>query len=783
MTRGGPMRVTERAQRAVLYARSEASRLGHDRVGTEHLLLALLRDEDCLAVATLGKLGIPPETVRRRVEETVGPGQGERGMGFHLPMTKPAALGAAAGGEAAWRGPAGPGASAAVGGPPGAAVAGGLVGLVGPALRGGLRHPGAGGGAAAARGYRRLRGVGPGRHRVRQLDQLPPRLRHGARHPAHLRARAAGGHRAAGAAVQPARHHAGGGAAADRQHRRSAVGVAKRAAWRRLIRAAIRFGNVLLARLARLRYELVNRWNEAVGRLGGTLLDRTTIHPESEIVGVLGRMEEALAWENGEWDRLRERLLAAAIRSPERPDVHALRKLVTILSIAQMRFDERDWTRRLNDLWAYLRAGEQAIDASPLWQQLRSALRDRDLAGWDDARAEATRLAGIQGEVEALEALASRLSLAAPQWAALIVETGGDEQRCGDPILAGQAWRWRQAETWLAELLHGDDPAELQRRLEAGLQRVGDLTTRLAAASAWLAVGEQLTDAQRRSLTKWAQALQKVGKGTGKYAPRWRAEAQQAMQQARGAVPVWVMPAYRAVESFDPADEPFDVVIIDESSQCDVFALALLGIARKAVVVGDDKQISPQAVGVDQEAVHQLIAQHLRGIPDAAMLDVTSSLYDVAKRTFPGVIMLKEHFAACLRSSSSPTIWHTAAKFCLSGRRHPTRAGGQWSTSWCRTGIGRLEAMSTLRRRTASSIRSRRCAKTRNTSGKRSGSSPFSGRLKRSALRLSSSPASVSGRWSGAASAAATRTTSRAMSGTSCFCRSWLPAATSALVS
>jgi very-short-patch-repair endonuclease len=401
---------------------------------------------------------------------------------------------------------------------------------------------------------------------------------------------------------------------------------------------------LVLARLGRLRYELVNRWNDAVGRIGGTLLDRASMHPESEIVGHLGRMEAALAWENGEWDGLRERLQAAAIRSPERPDVHALRDLVTILRIAQTRFDERDRTRRLNDLWAYLRAGEGTTDASPLWHQLRSALRDHNLAAWDDARAEATRLAGIQGEVEALETLASRLSLAAPRWAALIVETGGDEQRCGDPSLAGQAWSWRQAETWLTELLRGDDPTELQRRLEAGLQRVAELTTRLAAASAWLAVGERLTDAQRRSLTKWAQALQKVGKGTGKYAPRWRAEAQQAMQQARGAVPVWVMPAYRVVESFDPADEPFDVVILDESSQCDVFALALLGIARKAIVVGDDKQISPQAVGVDQEAVHQLIAQHLRGIPDAAMLDVTSSLYDVAKRTFPGVIMLKEHF-------------------------------------------------------------------------------------------------------------------------------------------
>ena len=82
------MRVTERAQRAVLYAKGEAGRLGHDRVGTEHLLLALLSDEECLAVATLGGLGIAPETVRRRVVEAVGQGPGAPGMGFHRPTTK-----------------------------------------------------------------------------------------------------------------------------------------------------------------------------------------------------------------------------------------------------------------------------------------------------------------------------------------------------------------------------------------------------------------------------------------------------------------------------------------------------------------------------------------------------------------------------------------------------------------------------------------------------------------------------------------------------------------------
>ena len=84
------MRVTERAQHAVLDAKQEAGRLGHDRVGTEHLLLGLLRDQERLAVVTLVGLGIQVETVRRRVEETVGRGQGPQVMGFYLPMTKPA---------------------------------------------------------------------------------------------------------------------------------------------------------------------------------------------------------------------------------------------------------------------------------------------------------------------------------------------------------------------------------------------------------------------------------------------------------------------------------------------------------------------------------------------------------------------------------------------------------------------------------------------------------------------------------------------------------------------
>ena len=100
------MRVTECAQQAVLHARGEAGRLGHDRIGTEHLLLALLRDQRCLATAILGERGVEVETLRRRVEESAGPGLGEappgdagpgdgdRNLltGLDLPTTKPFTL-------------------------------------------------------------------------------------------------------------------------------------------------------------------------------------------------------------------------------------------------------------------------------------------------------------------------------------------------------------------------------------------------------------------------------------------------------------------------------------------------------------------------------------------------------------------------------------------------------------------------------------------------------------------------------------------------------------------
>ncbi|OQX54004.1 MAG: hypothetical protein B5M48_01910 [Candidatus Omnitrophica bacterium 4484_213] len=68
-------RFTERARKIILLAKEEAKRLNHDYIGTEHILLGLVREGEGVAAAVLeGLLGISLETVRLEVEKLIKPG-------------------------------------------------------------------------------------------------------------------------------------------------------------------------------------------------------------------------------------------------------------------------------------------------------------------------------------------------------------------------------------------------------------------------------------------------------------------------------------------------------------------------------------------------------------------------------------------------------------------------------------------------------------------------------------------------------------------------------------
>jgi hypothetical protein len=68
-------RFTDQARRVVVLAEEEARTLDHNWIGTEHLLLGLLREGDGIAARALQSLGISLQPVRQQVEEIIGPVQ------------------------------------------------------------------------------------------------------------------------------------------------------------------------------------------------------------------------------------------------------------------------------------------------------------------------------------------------------------------------------------------------------------------------------------------------------------------------------------------------------------------------------------------------------------------------------------------------------------------------------------------------------------------------------------------------------------------------------------
>jgi ATP-dependent Clp protease ATP-binding subunit ClpC len=78
-------RFTDRARRAIVLAQEEAAGLDHNYIGTEHLLLGLLRGPDTSAARVLESAGITLDAARQEVVEIIG--RGQMAPSGHIPFT------------------------------------------------------------------------------------------------------------------------------------------------------------------------------------------------------------------------------------------------------------------------------------------------------------------------------------------------------------------------------------------------------------------------------------------------------------------------------------------------------------------------------------------------------------------------------------------------------------------------------------------------------------------------------------------------------------------------
>lgn len=358
------------------------------------------------------------------------------------------------------------------------------------------------------------------------------------------------------------------------------------------------------------------------------------------------RVGRVYRWWSETYPELTQRYRPLVTFSDPARGAASLRRAGELLGGAAARIEERNLSGELDSLAARLREHGAKDHASPLWAVFLSALELHSADSWNQAAEEVRRLVTVRGRVAYREQIVEKIAGAgAPRWVRSVVDSRADHDVTGDLDDLPRAWQRAAARTWLTQL-HGEtDVASLMERSHEQADELQRTVVEVASRSARVELKKNMKDRQRRALDIWLTAIKRMGKGTGKNAPRFQAQAREALPAAMGAVPVWIMPIYRVLENFDPrVSELFDVVVVDESSQCDLLTLGVLALGGKSVIVGDDKQTSPQAVGINTDRITALQELHIGDLPGRRLLTMDESLYSVSGRAFPSTILLREHF-------------------------------------------------------------------------------------------------------------------------------------------
>ena len=207
----------------------------------------------------------------------------------------------------------------------------------------------------------------------------------------------------------------------------------------------------------------------------------------------------------------------------------------------------------------------------------------------------------------------------------------------------------------------------LQDNLVKYQEQLAITTEKLVELKTWSYIVKNISAEQRQSLIGWYDITRKIGKGYGKRVAQLRSEANRLLIKCKEAVPVWIMPMARIPETFDVVNTKFDVLIIDEASQSDLNALISLYMSKYCIIVGDHEQISPSAIGQEVDSLNRLIDTYLDEIPNKVLYDGKTSVYDIARQSFPVSLCLKEHFR-CL-----PEIIEFSNNLCYEGKIKPLK--------------------------------------------------------------------------------------------------------------
>lgn len=345
-------------------------------------------------------------------------------------------------------------------------------------------------------------------------------------------------------------------------------------------------------------------------------------------------------------------------------------KLIEVLEYKAYELEEEEVAKTKIAMQKHV-ADYSSHNKSEILIALKYALKNNNTKAYTTAYEQIIEAKNKSEAIEKQKELLDKLAFAAPSWAEYLKEGVKEKEEVIVPEQIEEAWLCRQFteiiakrnERTITDVKH--EMTEVEKRLLAH-------TRALALDKAWLhkLVDFDANRSEVQAIEGWKQLIIKIGAGKGKQAEMLKAEARKLMPKCQKAVPVWIMPLNKVAEHFDPRENKFDVVIIDEASQADMMALVALYLGKQVLIVGDHEQVSPLAVGERIEDMERLVKTYLTDIPHNYLYSGRFSIYDLAGLSGYQPVRLKEHFR-CV-----PELIGYSNQLAYKGQIEPLREGG-----------------------------------------------------------------------------------------------------------
>lgn len=386
--------------------------------------------------------------------------------------------------------------------------------------------------------------------------------------------------------------------------------------------------------------EFSKTWNRHFVPLGAAILDpyhgQVLFNYHSKLKQ-LGRILEVSHQFNELQDGLKE------IDRSNQLEFSQLGLLQDVMSEAKNRQKLESWKEVYQQVLRQYKGPLLGQNVHPICKELFEVLVACDEGKFPLVRQRLDELLFVAKEAKEFLETLERLRAGLPELAGQMKEWVGQEMEI--PGTFSDLFDYGKLKTFL-EKIESWNPDDLELKLKLMEEEQGKLICKLIKKMAWKHQLARIEPEEERALLSWLQKIQRHEPTSQKAIEALRQQSKLELQACHRAIPIWVMPVKEVLETFPASPDLFDVIIVDEASQCSVTSLPILMRANKAVIVGDDQQISPILPGISDAQVQELQGRYLHDFAKTEAFDLQTSLYDVAARSYSskGKLMLKEHF-------------------------------------------------------------------------------------------------------------------------------------------